>query len=487
MTTRTPASRPSPAIRRVACSPSSPGIRMSISTTSGVSSRTSRTASAPSAASPTTSMPSWASSRAANPARTRAWSSASSTRIIAGSSGSVSRAGGPGPGSRRPARGPAVSRPPSAVARSGMPRIPLPPPLAPPRDGQAVGPVVLDLDHQVAVIRRDPDADAGGVRVPHHVGQRLLHDPVRGRVRAAGQGRRGDPHVDAEAGCLGSSCQLFHVAQARRGRARHLLAGPAQRVQHRLDVHQSFAARLLDRGQRGPDLLRPPVHQLERHPRLHVDQRQAVRHHVVQVPGDAEPLLARLPPGRLVRRALLLDRPPPAGLGEGPPVADQLAPGQQEQQPGCEPSRGPGRRRRLAGGEHRQPQEAQVAGQHRAVGRDPVAGHQRGAERDDQAYPDRAAGIAEQHVAERRRERQHQHLDRLPPPGQQRGRARGQQQVSVHVQRPHVRVVLRQPRRDADLHRPGQHRQGDVHAPYRTPVHLSTVGRIAPDVIRPRV
>ena len=56
---------------------------------------------------------------------------------------------------------------------------------------------------------------------------------------------------------------------------------------------------------------------------------------------------------RFVRRALLLDRPLPAGLGEGPPVADQLRPGQQEQQPGREPSRGPGRRHRLADGEDR--------------------------------------------------------------------------------------------------------------------------------------
>jgi hypothetical protein len=50
-----------------------------------------------------------------------------------------------------------------------------------------------------------------------------------------------------------------------------------------------------------------------------------------------------------------------------------------------------------------------------------------------------------------------------------------------------VLVVPRQARRDADLHHRGQHRQGDVYAPYRPPVHLSTVGRISPDVIRPLV
>jgi len=50
-----------------------------------------------------------------------------------------------------------------------------------------------------------------------------------------------------------------------------------------------------------------------------------------------------------------------------------------------------------------------------------------------------------------------------------------------------VLVVRRQARRDADLHPRGQHRQGNVYAPYRPPVHLSTVGRIFSDVIRPPV
>jgi hypothetical protein len=81
MTIRTPARSSSAAMARVASRPSTPGMRMSISTTSGRSALARRSASSPSAASPTTSIPSWASSRARNPARTSAWSSASSTRI----------------------------------------------------------------------------------------------------------------------------------------------------------------------------------------------------------------------------------------------------------------------------------------------------------------------------------------------------------------------------------------------------------------------
>jgi hypothetical protein len=89
ITTRTPARRWSAAIRRVASSPSVPGIRMSINRTSGVSSEASRAASSPSAASPTTSMSDCASRSERNPARTRAWSSASRTRIVAPSPGGV--------------------------------------------------------------------------------------------------------------------------------------------------------------------------------------------------------------------------------------------------------------------------------------------------------------------------------------------------------------------------------------------------------------
>jgi hypothetical protein len=50
ITTRTSADRSSATIRRVADRPSTPGMRMSISTTSGVSSAASRTASSPSSA-----------------------------------------------------------------------------------------------------------------------------------------------------------------------------------------------------------------------------------------------------------------------------------------------------------------------------------------------------------------------------------------------------------------------------------------------------
>ena len=65
----------------VASRPSIPGIRMSISTTSGACAATWDTAASPLAASPTTVIPSAASRMTQNPRRTSSWSSTTSTRI----------------------------------------------------------------------------------------------------------------------------------------------------------------------------------------------------------------------------------------------------------------------------------------------------------------------------------------------------------------------------------------------------------------------
>jgi hypothetical protein len=77
----------------VAWMPSMPGIRMSITTTSGTISAASRTASLPVPASPTTSMSSLSAMSRRNPERTSGWSSASTTLMLI-------RAGALLPGSR---------------------------------------------------------------------------------------------------------------------------------------------------------------------------------------------------------------------------------------------------------------------------------------------------------------------------------------------------------------------------------------------------
>ena len=69
-------------ICRVAASPSSSGMRMSMSTTSGSKRAAFSIASSPLPASATTSMSSSAENSIRNPARTSDWSSATSTRIV---------------------------------------------------------------------------------------------------------------------------------------------------------------------------------------------------------------------------------------------------------------------------------------------------------------------------------------------------------------------------------------------------------------------
>ena len=82
MSTRTSLVAAVRVICRVASMPSISGIRTSISTTSGMCRRACSTASAPVPASPTTSKPAVAATMPRKPARTRAWSSATSTRSV---------------------------------------------------------------------------------------------------------------------------------------------------------------------------------------------------------------------------------------------------------------------------------------------------------------------------------------------------------------------------------------------------------------------
>jgi hypothetical protein len=82
ISTRTAEVCGSAVICRVASMPSVPGIRMSIRTMSGFSRRAISTASAPVAASPTEARSDAVSTRTRKLPRTRAWSSATSTRIV---------------------------------------------------------------------------------------------------------------------------------------------------------------------------------------------------------------------------------------------------------------------------------------------------------------------------------------------------------------------------------------------------------------------
>src|SRR6266567_3434447 len=187
-------------MRRVASRPSIPGMRMSMSTTSGSSRTAVSTASALSLASPTTSMSSSPLRMDRNPARTREWSSTTSTRIGPITILSAHRDAGPHP-------------PPSTVDRprfagateSSGPLLHAPHPVtACQGGGRPLVAIIHDLDDNSAVVDLDPDLRLADGGVAQHVRESLLDDAVPGVADGCGQGGRHPGHfeVDGEAGGL---------------------------------------------------------------------------------------------------------------------------------------------------------------------------------------------------------------------------------------------------------------------------------------------
>ena len=190
-------------MRRVAARPSTPGMRMSISTTSGVSSPASRDA--PPRRRPPRRRPRCrpaASSSARNPARTSAWSSASTTLITRIPASAV----GSSPGPRRPPRTGATG--PGTPLRTCSPRSSnaMPEPAtrsrtvldtttspAEPRRGDPRPDVHGDPAHVVSAqldlagVQADPDLDADG---PQRVADRRPRTGSRGPARRTARGTR---------------------------------------------------------------------------------------------------------------------------------------------------------------------------------------------------------------------------------------------------------------------------------------------------------
>src|SRR5437764_2446662 len=174
--------------RRVASMPSTPGMRMSINTTSGRSVRTASIAADPSPASPTTSRSGCASRIIRKPARTSAWSSTIRTLImpppcpppegegvLAGIEGQAGVDGEAAGGIAPRAQLTTEERDPFAhpdQSMSGRRR----------RIGAVAGTVIADVDGEHGFRVVHPDVDAAGAGVLEHVGGCLLHDSIGRQV-----------------------------------------------------------------------------------------------------------------------------------------------------------------------------------------------------------------------------------------------------------------------------------------------------------------
>ena len=177
---------PDPANCRVASMPSMPGMRTSISTTSGRRSRQMRTASAPSDAVPTTEKSGWVSSNPAKPSRTTWWSSATTMRTavaaaVIRSSRLRARQRRPRRRSRRRALGRCSARRRLLrrvrACRSARAR-------RPGHRRVRSGAVVTDAQPQRVGGVMQLHVDSGSRRVPAGIGQRLLGDAVCGELDA---------------------------------------------------------------------------------------------------------------------------------------------------------------------------------------------------------------------------------------------------------------------------------------------------------------
>ena len=281
-----------PGSRRVASRPSIPGIRTSISTTSGAYAGTEPTPPPPSPASPTTSM------SAAEPSST-------TTRTA------------PAPGCRRPRPG-STARLRRRRARADGPHLEPAVVTAPYFEGSTDQPGALPQP-ETGRARRERVPSAGrpplpgsrtsrssrplgrapapcripGAGVLEHVGQRLLHDPVGRQLDAVvGRASRGPSRQrDAAPAAPTSPTSASRSSSPCAGRRGRSPSSLAEQAEDRPGLGRAPPAGLGDDVERAFGGGSSARMTCAADPGLHGDQRHAVRHHVVQFPGDPEALL----------------------------------------------------------------------------------------------------------------------------------------------------------------------------------------------------
>ena len=186
--------------------------------------------------------------------------------------------------------------------------------------------------------------------MPNDVRERFLHDPEPREFDRGGEQphRTLDLFPHRKAGRVRPDHEVVEASQGRRRVLRTVLfVDPPQHAEHRSELRERLLARVLDRGECGPSLLRPFLEQVEGDPGLHVDHRDVVGQHIVQLARDRQALLARVPalffllhPGRR-RDALSAD-------------ADDLCSPGDDEQPRYEPENLPDRGCRLVAHDRRE-------------------------------------------------------------------------------------------------------------------------------------
>ncbi len=169
------------------------------------------------------------------------------------------------------------------------------------------------------------------------VGERLLDHAVGGEVDRGGQGlRRGRGlEVDGESGADEAVDELIEDAQARsRFGGGFRVVGLAQQADRGAQLRKRRAGRLADMRQGLFGLVGPVVHDMGGDPGLDVDQRDVVGDDIVQLAGDAHPLLGDTAAGLLLAGAFGALGALADGVDIGPAAADRVARGRGHPRPG---------------------------------------------------------------------------------------------------------------------------------------------------------
>ena len=220
-----------------------------------------------------------------------------------------------------------------------------------------------------------------------------------------------------------------------------------------MQLGQRLLAGLVDGRQGGAGLPGPLVQQVQGHPRLHVDERDLVGQHIVQLPGDEQALLAGATAVLLPRHLGPLGAPLEADTGDLAGRAGQRQPGEVGGRLGG--AAGP---LHLVGVQGRQPDEG-GEGDHQHGPREGAPAHHDGARHGEPegGEPGRSPGVAAGGIAGGGGEGDHQRGLGPAPTEQQPGRPGDEQQVGDGVERPRAGLSL-----TVD-HRPGDLDDGDHH------------------------